>query len=153
MAVVRWHPLRELTDMRRDMDRLFSEFFESRHRHRGWLPRASETLAGAPSLELLDRKNQVVLRAELPGVKKEEVDISVQDNTITLKGEFKKEAKVKEEDYYFSERRYGKFRRTVSLPTEVVADKAKATFMDGVLEVVFPKKKETRPREVKLEVS
>lgn len=94
----------------------------------------------------------MVLRAELPGIKKEDVDLTVHDEAITLKGEFKRDETVKDEDYYFSERRYGAFERTVPLPKEIDADKAKALFKDGVLEVVLPKKEEAKPKERKLVV-
>lgn len=149
MALVKWHPLRELDDLRRDMDRMFVDFFEPPRR------RAAQRYRGglaAPSVELIDRGREVVLRAELPGVKKEEVDLTVQDGAITVKGEFKRDETVKDEDYYFSERRYGHFERTVPLPEEVDADRAKASSRDGVLEVVLPKREEAKPRERKLKV-
>lgn len=152
MALVKWHPLRELEDIRRDMDRMFGEFFET-PRRMGLLPRVMGAGLAAPSLELIDRKNEIVLKAEIPGVKKEDLDLTVHDETITLKGEFKRDETVKEEDYFFSERRYGSFERTVPLPAEVRADKAKATYRDGVLEVVLPKKEEAKAKEVKVAVS
>jgi HSP20 family protein len=148
MALVKWHPLRELDEIRRDMDRMFGDFLEPPRR------RAQRFRGGlaAPSVELVDRGTEVVLRAELPGVRKEDVDLTVHDEAITVMGEFKRDETVKDEDYYFSERRYGHFERTVPLPEEVDADRAKASFKDGVLEVVLPKKEEAKPRERKLKV-
>lgn len=152
MTLIKWHPMRELEDIRRDMDKMFGEFFEAPRRG-GLLSRAIGRGVSVPSLELIDRKGEMVLRAELPGVKKEDVDITVQEEAITLKGQFKHDETVKDEDYYFSERRYGSFERTVPLPAEVDTGKAKATFKDGVLEVVLPKKKEAMPKEIKVEVN
>jgi HSP20 family protein len=153
MAIIKWHPMREIQDIRRDMDRMFSEFFEGPRRHRGIIPRALETGLAAPSIEMVDRKSDVVLKAELPGVNKEDVELTVHDGDLTLKGEFKADKEVKEEDYYFSERRYGSFERTVTLPVEVDADKAKATYKNGVLEVALPKKKTAKPKEVNVQVA
>lgn len=149
MALVRWHPLKELDDLRRDMDRMFTDFFEPPMR-RAMARRGAGIVS--PTLELIDREKEMVLRAELPGIKKEDVDLTVHDEAITLKGEFKRDETVKDEDYYFSERRYGVFERTVPLPKEIDADKAKASFKDGVLEVVLPKKEEAKPKERKLVV-
>lgn len=150
MTLIKWHPLRELNDIRRDMDRMFGEFFETPRRAR-LVGRAGRG-ASVPNLELIDRKGEMVLRAELPGIKKEDVDITIHDEAITIKGEFKQDQTVKEEDYYFSERRYGSFERTVPLPVDVNTEKAKATVKDGVLEVVLPKKEEAKPKEIKVEV-
>jgi HSP20 family protein len=153
MAIIKWHPLREIHDIRQDVDSLFSEFFGAPGRCGGILPRVPRTDLATPSIELIDRKGEVVVKAELPGVKKEDVELTVHDEALTLKGEFKVDKEVKKEDYYFSERRYGGFERTVTIPVEISADKAKATYKNGVLEVVLPKKKAAKPKEVKLQVS
>jgi len=93
-----------------------------------------------------------VVKAEIPSVEKENVRISLSDNMLTIKGETKKEEEVKEEDYYYSERSYGSFARTLSLPSKVKSDKIKASFKNGILEIHLPKAEEAKPKEIKIEV-
>src|SRR5512143_2137333 len=114
MSIVKWSPLKELEEMRRDMDRLFDEFFAPVRRRR-WVPRP-ETGVIVPNIDLYDRKNEIVLKAELPGVTKENIDLTITKDSITLKGEVKREEEIKEEDFYAAERSYGGFTRTIALP-------------------------------------
>ncbi len=144
--------MKELEEMRRDMERLFEEFFEPFRRRRRWW-RGLEEGVIVPNIELYDRKNELVLRAELPGVDKKDIDLTITENNLTIKGEVKRKEEIKEEDYYVSEIRYGSFSRTIPLPIEIDSEKAKATFKDGVLEIVLPKKEEAKPKEIKVEVS
>lgn len=153
MSIVKWSPIKELEVMRRDMERLFEEFFEPSARRRRWWPTPSETGAIVPNINVYDRKNEVVIKAELPGVEKDNIDLTITKDSITLKGESKKDEEVKEEDYYSREINYGSFVRTIALPAEVESEKAKATFKNGVLEVVLPKKEEAKPKEIKVQVS
>lgn len=153
MSIVKWPPIKELEVMRRDMERLFEEFFEPSARRRRWWPTPSETGAIVPNINVYDRKNEVVIKAELPGVEKDNIDLTITKDSITLKGESKKDEEVKEEDYYSREINYGSFVRTIALPSEVESEKAKATFKNGVLEVVLPKKEEAKPKEIKVQVS
>ncbi len=141
--------MKELEQMRRDMERLFEEFFKP-VRRRWYLPEEGVIV---PNIELYDRKSELVLRAELPGVSKEDIHLTISDDRLTIKGEVKKQEEVSEESYYISEIRYGSFSRSITLPVDVDSEKAKATFKDGILEVVLPKKEEARPREIKVEVS
>ncbi|MBA4348717.1 MAG: molecular chaperone [Thermodesulfovibrio sp.] len=150
MSIVNWSPLKELDEMRRDMDRLFEEFFAPSRRRRGWVK--PEVGIIVPNIEMYDRKNEIVVKAELPGVTKEDIDLSITKDSLTLKGEVKKEEEVKEENYYSSERSYGSFTRTIALPVEVESEKAKASFKSGVLEIVLPKKEDAKPKEIKIEV-
>lgn len=150
MSIVKWSPLKELEEMRRDMDRLFEEFFAPSRRRRGWVK--PEVGIIVPNIEMYDRKNEIVVKAELPGVTKEDIDLSITKDSLTLKGEVKKEEEVKEENYYSSERSYGSFTRTIALPVEVESEKAKASFKSGVLEIVLPKKEDAKPKEIKIEV-
>ena len=152
MSVVKWSPLKELEDMRRDMDRLFEDFLVPGRRRRGWLAKPEGGVV-VPNIEMFDRKNEIVVRAELPGVAKENVDLTITKDTLTLKGEVKKEEEIKEEDYYASERSYGSFTRSVALPVEVDSEKATAGFKNGILEIVLPKREESRPKEIKIEVT
>jgi HSP20 family protein len=152
MSIVKWSPLRELEDMRKDIDRLFEDFFSpGQKRRRGWLK--PDIGVVVPNIEMYDKKNEIVVKAELPGVDKDNIDLTITKDSLTLKGEVKKEEEVKEEDYYACERSYGSFTRTVAMPVEVDSEKAKASFKNGVLEIVLPKKEEAKPKEIKIEVS
>ncbi|MCL5062760.1 MAG: Hsp20/alpha crystallin family protein [Nitrospirae bacterium] len=152
MSIVKWSPLKELEDMRKDMDRLFEEFFSPiTKRRRGWLKPEMGVIV--PNIEMYDRKNEIVVKAELPGVAKEDIDLTITKDSLTLKGETKKEEEIKEENYYAAEISYGSFTRTIALPAEVDSEKAKASFKNGVLEVVLPKREEAKPKEIKIEVS
>ncbi|RME67020.1 MAG: Hsp20/alpha crystallin family protein, partial [Nitrospirae bacterium] len=142
MSIMRWSPMKELEEMRRDMERLFEEFFKP-VRRRWYLPEEGVIV---PNIELYDRKTELVLRAELPGVKKDDIHLTISDDRLTIKGEMKKEEEVSEDNYYISEIRYGTFSRTITLPYDVDSEKVKATFKDGILEVVLPKKEEARPK-------
>ncbi|MBN2654569.1 MAG: Hsp20/alpha crystallin family protein [Nitrospirae bacterium] len=153
MSIVKWGPLRELEDMRRDMDRIFEEFFvpSGRRRQHAWPVQAEAGLV-VPNVEMYDRKNEIVVKAEVPGVKKDGLDLTITKDSLTIKGEVKKEEEVKQENYYFSERSYGTFTRSLALPVEVESEKAKASFENGVLEIVLPKKEEAKSKEIKIEV-
>lgn len=153
MSIIRWSPMKELEEMRRDMERLFEEFFEPLRHRRRWWGRPTEEGVIVPNIELYDRKNELILRVEIPGVDKQDIDLTITENNLTIKGELKKAEEVKEEDYYVAEIRYGTFSRTVPLPIEVDSEKAKATYKDGILEIVLPKKEEAKPKEIKVEVS
>lgn len=153
MSIVKWSPMKELEEMRRDMERLFDEFFEPTRRRRRWWPKPSEVGVVVPNIDMYDRKSEIVVKAELPGVEKEDIDLTITKDSLTIKGEAKKEEEIKEENYYACERSYGSFTRTIALPTEVDSEKAKATFKNGVLEIVLPKKEEAKPKEIKVEVS
>ncbi|MFA5353313.1 MAG: Hsp20/alpha crystallin family protein [Thermodesulfovibrionales bacterium] len=151
MSIVKWSPLKELEEMRRDMDRLFEDFLSPVPRRRRWMKPEGGVIV--PNVEMFDRKNEIVLKAELPGVDKNDIDLTITKDSITLKGEVKREEEVKEEDYYASERSYGSFVRSIALPVEVDSEQAKASFKNGILEIVLPKKEEAKPKEIKIEVS
>jgi HSP20 family protein len=140
--------MKELEDMRRDMDRLFEEFFSGRR------PRWSKPEGGViiPGIELFDRGGELVLRVEIPGAEKEDIDLSITKDSVTVKGELKKDEAVRQEDFFIAERSYGIFSRTVQMPFEIDEDKAAATFRKGILEVVLPKKEDAKPKEVRIEV-
>ncbi len=152
MSIVRWSPMKEIDEMRREMERLFEEFFEPARRRRWWGRPSAEGVI-VPNIELYDRKNEIVLRAEIPGVEKKDIDLTITENALTIKGEIKRQEEVKDEDYYAAEIRYGTFSRTIPLPVEVDSENAKATYKNGILEIVLPKKEEAKPKEIKVEVS
>ncbi len=106
----------------------------------------------SPSMDVFEEGEDIVVKAELPGIKKEDIDIRLTDGMITISGEKKKEDEIKRKDYYKWERSYGSFCRSFELPAEVEKDKVKSTFKDGVLEIRMPKSKEAIQKEVKIKV-
>ncbi|MEJ2347405.1 MAG: Hsp20/alpha crystallin family protein [Gammaproteobacteria bacterium] len=140
-----------------EMDRLFENFFP-----RGWMrpfrwewPSWGDSQvpieARAPKVDVVERDNEIVVKAEVPGVKKEDLDVSVTSNTVTIKGTTSHEEKEEKGDYYRCEISRGSFSRTVALPGEVDSDGAKASFKDGVLELTMPKVETAKRRSVKVE--
>jgi len=150
--VAPWRPLSELSRMEREMERMFGDFFGRPLFGFRWPERLREIGGREPAIEVYEEKDNVVVKAEVPGMKKEEIDVNITDDLLTIKGEKKKEEEVKEKDYYFSERSYGSFERSVEIPRAVHADKARATFKDGILEIRLPKTEEAKRKEVKLKV-
>jgi HSP20 family protein len=106
-----------------------------------------------PLVDVVETKENILLKVEVPGVKQEDINISIEDNTLTVKGERKYESQVDEEGYSRFERTYGAFQRSVQLPPTVDADRVKAGYKDGVLEIQLPKREEAKPKTVKVEVA
>lgn len=136
-----------------EMERMFEGFFPS-----GWMrPFRGPVLgefgmeAKALPVDIIDRDEEIVLRAEIPGVKKEDIDISMSDNLVTIKGSSSYEEKEEHENYYRSEIARGTFSRTVALPSDVDGDKSKAVFKDGVLELTMPKLEKSKRHSIKVE--
>jgi HSP20 family protein len=149
-------PTRMLSPMRaweREIDRAFGDFFHWPRLRGMEHPFPRDLRMEAPSLDVYEEKSDVVVKAEMPGMSKDDIDITLSDSTLTLKGEKKKEEEVKEKDYYRCERQYGSFYRTVELPSEVKSDGVKATFKDGVLEVRLAKSAEPKKKEIHVKVS
>jgi HSP20 family protein len=115
-----------------------------------WLP--SREIVSMPAVDVYDEQNEIVVKADLPGVTSDELDVTVSESRLTIKGEKKKEEEVKHEDYHRWERSYGAFTRTIDLPAPVKVDDVKATFKSGVLEVRLPKTEAAKQRSVKVEV-
>jgi HSP20 family protein len=111
-----------------------------------------EEMTMAPSVDIFEDKGDVVVKAELPGIKKEDIDITLTEDTITISGEKKKEEEVKKKDYYRCESSYGSFTRTFTLPSEVQTEKVKSKMKDGVLEIRIPKTEEAKKKEVKVKI-
>lgn len=105
-----------------------------------------------PAVDLFEEKDNVVVKAEMPGLEKKDVEVSLTDSRLTIKGEKKKEEEVKEKDYFYSERSYGSFARVLQLPCQVKGDKVKASFKNGVLEVKLPKSEEAKNRSVNVKI-
>ena len=139
-------PFRDFERMRRDMDRFWDSFFE-----RGVL-RGEDGREWLPSLDVAETKNEIVVKAEVPGLEPKDIDISLSDGVLTIKGEKKQEKEEKEENYHLVERSYGSFFRSIRLPNEVQSDKINASYKNGVLKVVLPKSEEAKKKEVKIKV-
>lgn len=149
-ALSPWRSFGEMGRWEREMERVFDDFVGSRFRP-SWLTGRSGGIS-APAIDLYEEKDEVVAKAELPGIDKNDLQVSISDHLLTIKGQKKKEEEIKEEDYYRSERSYGSFVRAVELPKEVETDKARASFKNGVLEIRLPKSEEAKKKEVKLNV-
>jgi HSP20 family protein len=137
-----------MADLRREMDQVFGEFFG-----RTPFQMAATEAIWSPLVDVHETKNGYQLQVELPGVKQEDIQVSIEGETLTLKGERKHEAEVKEDEYHRVERSYGRFERTIVLPSVVDAGQVKATYRDGVLAIELPKKEEAKPKEIKVEVA
>jgi len=145
MALVRWNPVRDFMQMREEMDRLFNQFFGRGGDGEGatWGPGT-----WVPPVDIYETDEAFVLKAELPGVSKEDLQIELYDNRLILRGERKHETDVKEEQYHRRERAYGRFERSFWLPTAVDADKIQAHFMNGVLDLRLPKSEAAKPKRI-----
>lgn len=153
--VVKAEPARAVSPFE-DMEKRFEEFFKRPFSMFGpsWMPRMKFPEMGviSPEMDIFEDGNDVVVKAEMPGIKKEDIEVNLTDDTVTVSGEKKKEEKVEKKDYYRVERSYGSFSRSFRLPKEVQSDKAKATFKDGVLEIRVPKTAEAIRKEKKLTI-
>jgi HSP20 family protein len=137
--LIRWEPYREMMSLRDLMDRLFEEPFSRAV--------TSGMLAG-PAIDLYQAEDEVIVKASLPGVKPDQINISITGDVLTIRGSVQEEKTTKESMYHLRERRYGSFSRTIPLPTVVVADKSKAEFADGVLTLTLPKAEELKPKTI-----
>jgi HSP20 family protein len=132
--------------MQREINRMFDSFF------RGTLSDTDELTAWSPSVDIAERENDCVVKVELPGVSKDDVRITLQDNTLTIRGEKKQEKESKESNYHRVERSYGSFQRTFTLPTAVRADKVDASYKDGILSITLPKAEEAKAKQIEVRV-
>jgi HSP20 family protein len=127
-----------MVTLREAMDRLFDDAFTH--------PFAAGTGWSAPAIDMYQTDDEVVVKAAVPGLKAEDVQISVTGEVLTLRGEFKEKNEAKEKAFHIREQRYGTFERSMTLPVRVVAEKAKAEFEDGILTIMLPKAEEVRPK-------
>ena len=142
-----WPDFGRLSDLRDEIDRLFESPLTE-------LTRTSNLMSGwTPALDVFEDKDNYTVKAELPGMKKEDIEISLHDGTLSISGERKGETKHEEAEVYRAERFFGRFQRTVSLPTTVAADKAKATYKDGLLTITLPKTEEAKPKQIQVSVN
>jgi len=143
--LTRWNPFKELVDVRDDFDRIVEKFFKPEVDF--W-----EGKTKAPLVDVYEEKDAIVVKAEIPGVKKEELEVSVTDDTITLSGKKKDEKEVKKENFYRKEIREGSFFRTIPLPCRVDREKVKASYKEGILEITLPKAAEEIEKELKIDI-
>jgi HSP20 family protein len=152
MAIVRWEPFRDLMTVQDRMNRIFDDAFRGAAR-----PGSEEdwALGGswAPAVDIFENEGNLVLKAELPGIDPKDVDVRVENNVLTLRGERKFETEVKREQYHRVERAYGTFSRSFTLPNVVDTDKIKAEFKDGVLRVTLPQREEAKPKQISIAVT
>ena len=146
MAIMKCRPTSDLLDIRGEMSRVFDDFFVRRPslrvlRNVGW----------SPNIDIADTDEEITLKAELPGMTKEDVDVSITDNILTLRGEKKQEQETKKENYHRIERSYGSFQRIFTLPKSIQSDKIKANFKDGILNINIPKAEEVKPKQIAIE--
>lgn len=144
MTLMRWEPFREMISLRNAMDRLFEDSFV--HPSRLW----PELERGDLPVDMYQTANDIVIKATIPGVKPEEVDISITGDTLTIKGEHKEKKEIKQEDYLYREHRYGTFSRSIPIPVQVKAERAEAVFENGVLTLTLPKAEEVKPKQIKV---
>jgi HSP20 family protein len=144
MPLVRWTPVGNLQSFQHEMNRVFDEFF------RGGNGDAAGSKLGAwtPVVDIHETDDGYVIKAELPGVAKDDVSIDIHENTLTLRGQRQHESAVKDERYHRVERAYGTFQRSFVLPAMVDQDKVQATFKDGVLELHLPKNEAAKPKRI-----
>lgn len=136
--LIRWEPAREMMTLREAMDHLFDDAFTRPLTLRdGW---------SAPAIDMYQTDDEIVVKASLPGVKADEVQINITGEILTLKGETRQADEKKDKAWHMREQRWGAFERAIALPTEVVADKAKAEFENGILTITLPKAEEVKPK-------
>ena len=144
--ITRYDPIGEMVSLRSAMDRLFEDSFVS--------PLTWRTIAGGndvtPPIDVHETADEIVVTASLPGMKADDVDITITGQTLTLKGELKAENEINKDQYLYRERRFGSFSRTLQLPVRVQGDQAQATFADGVLTLTIPKAEEVKPRQIRI---
>ncbi|MBP8718813.1 MAG: Hsp20/alpha crystallin family protein [Candidatus Atribacteria bacterium] len=149
MDMIRWEPRDQF------IRSFFDDFFDLMERSEGRRSRRKsreEERVWLPATDLIDQKDKLIARIDLPGVDKKDLKISISNNNLTVEGEIEKDKDVKREDYYYSERAYGKYIRTISLPIGVDKNKIKAKYSNGILEIILPKVEE-KPKEIKIEAS
>lgn len=139
--LTRWEPVREMMTLREAMDRLFDDAFTRplSLRDGGW---------SAPAIDMYQTDNDIVVKAALPGFNANDVQINVTGEVLTIRGEMKREEEQKEKSWHIREQRWGSFERSISLPTDVVSEKAQADFDNGILTIMLPKAEEVKPKTI-----
>lgn len=145
-TISRWDPSRSTSILQEQVNRLFQDTFRVS-------PDESSMTTWAPAVDILENENELILRADLPAINEQDLDIRVENNTLTIRGERKFEKEEKEENYLRVERSYGAFSRSFALPNTVNTDAIRAEYKNGVLSVQMPKRAEAKPKQVKIGVT
>ena len=145
MAIIRWDPFRDMVTLREKMNRLFEDVFTGRGEDKEL---AASTWA--PAVDIYETENELIMTAEVPGIEEKDIEIKIEDNTLSLRGERKFEKETKEENYHRIERSYGSFYRAFTLPNSIDPDRIQAEHENGVLKISMPKRQELKPRKVKI---
>jgi HSP20 family protein len=152
MAIVRWEPFRDLAGLQERMNRLFEESLRTRGTGSGQEEDWALGGSWAPPVDIYEHEGNIVLKAELPGIDPKDVELRVENNVLTVRGQRKLEEEVKRDNYHRIERAYGVFTRQFTLPTTVDAEKIKADYKEGVLKIVIPKREEAKPKQITINV-
>jgi HSP20 family protein len=148
MSIMRWDPFGEMSNLREEMNRVFGDFFSKRR-----LPDVTREVIWSPAIDVFETEGELVVKAMLPGMKKEDIDLTfTDDNILTIKGEVKAEIEDKKRNYYHRELVYGQFVRTIGIPQNVKTDETHAEFADGILVIRIPKAEAEKPKVQKIEV-
>jgi HSP20 family protein len=147
-VLTRWDPYREFSTLQDRMNRLFNASFNSEGRDE-----SLTTSSFAPAVDVYEDEHDITLKIEVPGIDEKDIDVRIENNTLTVHGERKIEKEEKEENYRRIERQYGSFTRTFTLPNTVDSDSVSATYEKGVLKVKLAKKAEAKPKQIKVNVS
>ncbi len=145
MAITRWDPFREVVALQNRVNSLFRDLNEGED--------AMATASFVPAVDIYEDAQKIMLKLEVPGIDEKDLDVRVEDHTLTVKGERKFESEEKEENFHRIERRYGSFYRAFTLPTTVETENVKASYNAGVLKLELAKKPEAQPRQVKINVA
>ena len=155
MSIVRWNPARELAtfpgdviNMQREINKMFDNFFRGGTLEDGSLGSSVWT----PAVDVEERDDEYQVKVELPGVNKDDVKITMQDNVLTIRGEKKQEKESKNSNYHRVERSYGSFQRSFTLPTSVKHDKIEASYKEGILTIGLPKAEDAKPKHIEVKV-
>jgi HSP20 family protein len=144
--LIRWEPLHEGVSLRNVLDRLFEESFIQPR----FISSVREGMMGQLALDVIENENEFIVKASVPGLKPEDLEITIVGDTLTVKGQTKAETMTAQENYLLQERRHGSFQRSVSLPVDVQADQSHADFDDGVLTLTLPKIEAAKPKQIKV---
>ncbi len=145
MALVRWRPFRDMYSLQDEINRMFDEFS-------GRQPEGDEKMRLIPAADIVENKDNFIVTAELPGIRKEDIRVTAQNNVLIISGEKKRETENKSDTWHRVERSYGMFTRSFDLPAMVDPSRIKADFRDGVLAVELPKAEEAKPKEITINV-
>ena len=144
-SVIRWEPFRNVNSLQEQFSRLFDTSFPGRSSE-------SDLTTWAPAVDIQETENELVLKADLPGIEEKDIDVRIENNTLTIRGERKFEKQVNEDNYLRVERSYGSFSRSFSLPNTINTEAISAEYKNGVLTVQMPKRPESKPKQVKVNV-